>query len=48
MLLYLVVNVAYLAVLKFPAIQHAANDRVATAMLQADLSRVGRQGSGRC
>src|SRR6202012_837022 len=34
MLLYLVVNVAYLVVLKFPAIQHAANDRVATAMLQ--------------
>ncbi len=34
MLLYLAANVTYLAVLKFPAIQHAANDRVATAMLE--------------
>ena len=34
MLLYLAANVAYLAVLNFPAIQHAPNDRVATAMLQ--------------
>jgi basic amino acid/polyamine antiporter, APA family len=34
MLLYLVVNVAYLVVLNFSAIQHAPNDRVATAMLQ--------------
>ena len=34
MLLYLAANVAYMAVLNFPAIQHAPNDRVATAMLQ--------------
>jgi APA family basic amino acid/polyamine antiporter len=34
MLLYLAANMAYLAVLNFPAIQHAPNDRVATAMLQ--------------
>jgi APA family basic amino acid/polyamine antiporter len=34
MLLYLAANVAYLAVLSFPAIQHAPHDRVATAMLQ--------------
>ena len=34
MLLYLAANLAYLVVLKFPAIQHAPNDRVATAMLQ--------------
>jgi basic amino acid/polyamine antiporter, APA family len=32
--LHLAANVTYLAVLKFPAIQHAANDRVATAMLE--------------
>ena len=34
MLLYLAANLAYLVVLKFPAIQHAPKDRVATAMLQ--------------
>jgi len=34
MLLYLAANVAYLAVLGFPEIQHAPHDRVATAMLQ--------------
>ena len=34
MLLYLLVNVAYLMVLPLPAIQHAPADRVATAMLQ--------------
>jgi basic amino acid/polyamine antiporter, APA family len=34
MLVYLAANVAYLAVLDFPAIQHAPHDRVATAMLQ--------------
>jgi basic amino acid/polyamine antiporter, APA family len=34
MLVYLAVNVAYLVVLNFPAIQHAPHDRVATAMLQ--------------
>ena len=34
MLVYLAANVAYLAVLNFSAIQHAAHDRVATAMLQ--------------
>ena len=33
--LYLLANIAYLAVLPFPAIQHAPADRVATAMLQA-------------
>ena len=33
--LYLFANVAYLLVLPFSAIQHAASDRVATAMLQA-------------
>jgi len=32
--LYLLVNVAYLAVLSFPEIQHAPSDRVATAMLE--------------
>jgi len=32
--LYLLVNVAYLAVLSFPEIQHAPADRVATAMLE--------------
>jgi APA family basic amino acid/polyamine antiporter len=35
MVLYLLANIAYLAVLPFPAIQHAPADRVATAMLQA-------------
>jgi APA family basic amino acid/polyamine antiporter len=34
MLLYLLVNLAYLSVLPLPAIQHAPSDRVATAMLQ--------------
>jgi basic amino acid/polyamine antiporter, APA family len=34
MLLYLAANVAYLAVLNFPAIATAPHDRVATAMLQ--------------
>jgi APA family basic amino acid/polyamine antiporter len=33
--LYLLANLAYLAVLPFPEIQHAPADRVATAMLQA-------------
>jgi APA family basic amino acid/polyamine antiporter len=33
--LYLLANIAYLAVLPFPEIQHAPADRVATAMLQA-------------
>lgn len=33
--LYLLANVAYLAVLPLPAIQHAPADRVATAMLEA-------------
>jgi APA family basic amino acid/polyamine antiporter len=33
--LYLLANVAYLLVLPFTAIQHAPDDRVATAMLQA-------------
>ncbi len=33
--LYLLANIAYLAVLPLPAIQHAQDDRVATAMLQA-------------
>lgn len=32
--LYLLANIAYLAVLPLPAIQHAPSDRVATAMLQ--------------
>lgn len=34
MVLYLLVNIAYLLVLPLPAIQHAPADRVATAMLQ--------------
>ena len=33
--LYMLANVAYLVTLPLPAIQHAAGDRVATAMLQA-------------
>lgn len=33
-ILYLLANIAYLAVLPLPAIQHAPDDRVATAMLQ--------------
>jgi APA family basic amino acid/polyamine antiporter len=32
--LYLLVNLAYLAVLSFPEVQHAPSDRVATAMLE--------------
>jgi APA family basic amino acid/polyamine antiporter len=32
--LYLLVNLAYMAVLSFPEIQHASSDRVATAMLE--------------
>ena len=32
--LYLLVNLAYMAVLSFPEIQHAPSDRVATAMLE--------------
>jgi basic amino acid/polyamine antiporter, APA family len=43
MLLYLAANAAYLAVLKFPAIQHAPNDRVATAMLQQIFPAWGSQ-----
>lgn len=35
LLLYLLANVAYLAVLPFPDIQHAKDDRVGTAMLEA-------------
>jgi len=34
MLIYLAANVAYMAVLTFPDIQHAPRDRVATAMMQ--------------
>ena len=33
MLMYLAANVAYMAVLPFPAIQHAPHDRVATAKM---------------
>jgi len=40
--LYLLVNVAYLCVLSFPAIQHAPEDRVATAMLAAAYPGVGK------
>jgi len=40
--LYLLVNVAYLCVLPFPAIQHAPEDRVATAMLAAAYPGVGK------
>lgn len=35
LILYLLANVAYLAVLRFPEIQHAKDDRVGTAMLEA-------------
>jgi APA family basic amino acid/polyamine antiporter len=40
-LLYLLVNVAYLATLPFGAIQHAASDRVGTATLEAILPGSG-------
>ena len=40
--LYLLVNVAYLCVLPFPAIQHAPEDRVATAMLAAAYPGAGK------
>lgn len=40
--LYVLANVAYLLVLPFPAIQHAPDDRVATAMLQAIFPGWGR------
>jgi APA family basic amino acid/polyamine antiporter len=39
--LYLLANFAYLAVLPFPEIQHAPADRVATAMLQATFPGYG-------
>ncbi len=39
--LYVLVNVAYLAVLPAPAIAHAADDRVATAVLEASLGKPG-------
>jgi basic amino acid/polyamine antiporter, APA family len=42
-LLYLAANVAFLAVLPFPAIQHASHDRVATAMLQQIFPAWGAQ-----
>ncbi len=41
-ILYLLVNVAYLCVLPFPAIQHAPEDRVATAMLAAVYPGIGK------
>jgi APA family basic amino acid/polyamine antiporter len=41
--LYLAANLAYLAVLDFPSIQHAPHDRVATAMLQAIFPSWGGQ-----
>lgn len=40
-MLYLLANLAYLAVLPFPAIQNAPSDRVATAMLQTIFPRAG-------
>lgn len=40
--LYLLANMAYMLVLSFPAIQHAPDDRVATAMLQAIFPGWGR------
>jgi len=43
MLLYLAANVAYLAVLNFPAIAHAPHDRVATEMLQQIFPAWGAQ-----
>jgi APA family basic amino acid/polyamine antiporter len=39
--LYLLANVAYLVVLPLPALQHATDDRVATAMLQAVFPGLG-------
>lgn len=41
MVLYLLTNVAYLAVLPLPALQHAPADRVATEMLQAVFPGLG-------
>ncbi|MGH9344006.1 MAG: APC family permease [Terriglobia bacterium] len=41
-ILYLLVNVAYLCVLPFSAIQHAPSDRVATAMLAAVYPGAGK------
>ncbi|MGH9357644.1 MAG: APC family permease [Terriglobia bacterium] len=41
-ILYLLVNVAYLCVLPFQAIQHAPEDRVATAMLAAVYPGLGK------
>src|SRR5881275_3327772 len=40
-LLYLLANVAYLAVLPFPAIQHAPQNRVAVAMMKAVFGQPG-------
>jgi APA family basic amino acid/polyamine antiporter len=39
--LYMLANVAYLVVLPLPALQHATDDRVATAMLQAVFPGLG-------
>jgi APA family basic amino acid/polyamine antiporter len=39
--LYLLANVAYLALLPFPAIEHAPQNRVAVAAIQAALGRIG-------
>lgn len=39
--LYLLANVAYLVTLPFDAIQHADQDRVGTAMMQAAFQRIG-------
>jgi APA family basic amino acid/polyamine antiporter len=44
MLIYLAANIAYLAVLNFPVIQHADHDRVATAMLQQIFPAWGGKG----
>jgi basic amino acid/polyamine antiporter, APA family len=44
MLIYLAANIAYLAVLNFPTIQHADHDRVATAMLQQIFPAWGGKG----
>ena len=44
--LYLLANVAYLVTLPFDQIQHAPGDRVATATLERDLSRAGRDDHG--
>jgi basic amino acid/polyamine antiporter, APA family len=42
-LLYMLANVAYLTVLRFPALQHAPHDRVATAMLEQIFPAWGAQ-----